>query len=155
MLKIPNCSLHTLWKKDCSKAYGGPRLPTLPTKKNIVTVWGYTDNSNKWLIYPSTFLYIIIIFTYSRFFFIHTQLVKKKNYYEKFNIFACRIVILNINLWFYCYQLCKGWLTEVQSFTMLIANALSGRTLGRVRRVNYNSRKIICIYYLRYNKNRV
>ena len=36
------------------------------TKKNLVTFWGYTDNSNKELIYPYTLLYIIIFLTYRK-----------------------------------------------------------------------------------------
>ena len=73
----------------------------------LVIFWGYTDNSNKGLIYPYTFLYTIIILTYRKIIFIYTQLVKKI-YYKKFNIFTCRIVIPEINLSFYYYQLGKA-----------------------------------------------
>ena len=40
----------------------------------------YTDNSNKGLIYPYTFLYIIIILTYRKIYF-NLYTIGKKNYY--------------------------------------------------------------------------
>ena len=47
-------------------------------KNILVTFWGYIDKSNKWLIYPYTFLYIIINPPLSKkIIFIYTQLVKK------------------------------------------------------------------------------
>ena len=52
-----------------------------------------------------------MILTQWKIIFIHTQLVKK-NYYEKFNIFTSRIVLPEINLWFYT-QLCKAELVKV------------------------------------------
>ena len=58
-----------------------------------MTFWDYTDDSNKGLIYPYTFLYIIIILLIEKFIFIDTQLVKKI-YYEKCNIFTCRMIFL-------------------------------------------------------------
>ena len=61
-------------------------------KKILVTFCGYTDSSNKWLIYTYKFVYMMIIFTYWKKNFISTQLVKKI-YYEKFNTFTCRIVL--------------------------------------------------------------
>ena len=73
---------------------------------------GYTDNSNKWLIYPYTFLYIIIILTYRKIYF-HSYTIDQKMYYERFNIFTCRIVLPEINLWLYYYQLCKDRLAKV------------------------------------------
>ena len=63
-------------------------------RKILVTFWGYTVNSNKWLIYLYTFLYIIIILTHRKIYF---QLVKKM-YYEKFNILTRRIVLPEIDL---------------------------------------------------------
>ena len=65
----------------------------------LVTFWGYTDNSKKWLIYPYTFLYIIIIHIYLKIYFYLYNIGKKKIYYEKFNIFTRRIVLLEIILW--------------------------------------------------------
>ena len=38
-------------------------------KKIIVTIWGFNGNSNKGLIQPYTFLYIIIILTYWKIYF--------------------------------------------------------------------------------------
>ena len=38
-------------------------------EKILVTFWDYTDDSNKGLIYPYTFLYIIIILTYQKTYF--------------------------------------------------------------------------------------
>ena len=74
--------------------------------------WGYIDNNNKWLIYPYKFLYIIIIFT-NRKIRSYLYTIRKKNYYVKFNIFTCRIVSAEINLWFYYYQLCKARLAKI------------------------------------------
>ena len=51
-------------------------------KNILVTFWVYTDNNNKWLIYPHTFLYIIIILTYRKIYF-HLYTIGKKMYYEK------------------------------------------------------------------------
>ena len=53
-----------------------------------VTFYGSTDNSNKGLINPYTFLYIIIILTCRKIYFRLYTVGKKKNY-EKFNIFTC------------------------------------------------------------------
>ena len=44
---------------------------------------------------------------------------REKIYYEKFNIFTCRIVSPEINLWFYYYQLCTAQLSKVWFFSML------------------------------------
>ena len=38
-------------------------------KKKFSDLWDYTDNSKKWLIYPYTFLCIIIILTYRKIYF--------------------------------------------------------------------------------------
>ena len=51
-------------------------------KKTLVTIRSYPDNSNKGLIYPYTFLYIIIIITYRKIYFhlytyINKNLIKK------------------------------------------------------------------------------
>ena len=72
----------------------------------------YSVNSNEWLIYQYIFFYMIIIFTYRKIYF-YLYTVGKKNYYEKFNIFTCRIVSPEINLWFYYYRLCKPRLAKV------------------------------------------
>ena len=69
-------------------------------KKILVTFWGYTDNSNKGLIYPSTFLYVIIILTYWKMYF-HVYTMGKKKLLWKIQHFLCRIVLPEINLWFY------------------------------------------------------
>ena len=81
-------------------------------KKILVTFWGYTDNSNKRLIYLSTFLYVIIILTYWKIYF-DSYTIDKKMYHEKFNILTCPIVLQKINLWFNYYQLCKARLAKV------------------------------------------
>ena len=47
-------------------------------KKILVTFWGYTVNSNKWLIYPYTFLYIITILTYEKIYVRLYTISKKK-----------------------------------------------------------------------------
>ena len=77
-----------------------------------MTFWGYTDNCNKGLIYPYTFLYIIIILTHRKIYFHLYTIGKKKNYDEKFNFFSCRS-LPEINLWLYYYQLCKARLAKV------------------------------------------
>ena len=54
---------------------------------------------------PYAFLYIVIILSLiEKFIVIYTQLIKK-NVDAKFNIVTCRIVLPEINLWFYYYQL--------------------------------------------------
>ena len=64
-------------------------------------------------------------------------------YYEKFNIFTCRIILPKIDLWFYYYQLCKARLVKVWQFKMLtIVAAHIYRQLQLVNLVNYNSNKI-------------
>ena len=99
-------------------------------KKILVTFLGYTLNSNDWLIYSYMFLYIIIIFTYRKMYFHLYTIGEKKNYHEKFNTFTCRIVLPEINLWFYYYQECKSRLANVWQFTMLtIASGHSCRKL--------------------------
>ena len=60
--------------------------------KNSSDILSYTDNSNEGLIYPYTFLYIIIILTYGKIYF-KLYTIGKKNDYEKFNIFTCRVVL--------------------------------------------------------------
>ena len=47
-------------------------------KKSLVTFWGCTNNSNKGLIYPYTFLYIIIILTYRDIYFYLYTIGNKK-----------------------------------------------------------------------------
>ena len=61
-------------------------------EKTLVTFRGYIDKSNKGLTYPYTFSYIIIL-TYRKIYF-PLYKIGKKNYYEKVNIFTCRIVLL-------------------------------------------------------------
>ena len=79
-----------------------------------MTFLGVTDNSNKGLIYPYPFLYIIIILTYRKIYFYLYTISKKKIHYEKLNNLTCRIVLPEINLWFYYYQLCKARLAKVR-----------------------------------------
>ena len=47
-------------------------------KINSSDVWGYTDSSNKEVIYPYTFLYIRIILTYRFIYFYLSTIGKKK-----------------------------------------------------------------------------
>ena len=55
-------------------------------KKILVTFWGYADNSNKGLIYPYTFMYIIIILIYQKNYF-HLYTISKKKSIMKNSIF--------------------------------------------------------------------
>ena len=73
----------------------------------------YTDNSKKWLIYLYECLYIIIILTYRKIYSYLYTIGKKKLLWKIRNIFTCRIVLPEINLWFYCYQLDKARLANV------------------------------------------
>ena len=84
-----------------------------------MTFWGYTDNSKKELIHLYTFLYVIIMLTYRKIYFHSYTIGKKKTYCEKSNIFTCRVVLPEINLWFFYYQLYKARIAKIWLFTTL------------------------------------
>ena len=59
----------------------------MKNKKNLVTFWGYTENSNKGLIYSYTFLYIVIIPIYRKIYF-HLYAIGTKKLIMKNSIFS-------------------------------------------------------------------